>query len=116
MNSNLMQKGGLCALFYDFGLQTVIKWNVKVIYHKYSKHSKPYLVAATLDWINIQINLTETSPSLSAQMVVLNSFFKGLYYLGCITLDGVSNSYYVVLSNNLVKLHWIFLIKEGFFF
>ena len=32
------------------------------------------------------------------------------------TLDGVSNSYYVVLSNNLVKLHWIFLIKEGFFF
>ena len=30
-------------------------------------------------------------------------------------MDGVSNSYYVVLSNNLVKLHWIFLIKEGFF-
>ena len=65
-----------------------------------------------MDLIDIQANLTETSPFLSAQMAVLN---KGLYYLGCITLDGVSNSYYVVLSNNLVKLHWIFLIKEGFF-
>ena len=80
-----MQKGGLCALFYDFGLQTIIKWssNVKVIYHKYSKHCMTLSSGSHigLDWINIQANLTETNPSLSAQMAVLNSFFQGFILL-----------------------------------
>ena len=35
-----------------------------------------------LDWIDMQVNPTETSPSLSAQMAVLNSFFQGFILLG----------------------------------
>ena len=35
-----------------------------------------------LDWIDMQVNPTETSPSLSAQMAVLNSFFSMFIVLG----------------------------------